>query len=140
MTNHVKVYQVEMRIIDCNQDISQYPDPEAELKAVIENTRYPNHCIHPDVMSIEARDAGAWNDDHPLNQSATADAEYRKLFPPQKLEALGYALQLVQGRRILNRPAAYLAAIDELEIFLRAAIERVEHGEEMHSTAVVSDS
>jgi hypothetical protein len=48
-----------------------------------------------------------------------------------------YALQLVQGRRVLNRPPAYLAAIEELEIFLEAAIERVEGGGTMNSTALV---
>jgi hypothetical protein len=53
------------------------------------------------------------------------------------LDGLRYALNIVRGRRILNRPEAYLAAIDEIEIFLMAAIERVEHGEPMHSTATV---
>lgn len=54
-----------------------------------------------------------------------------------KLEGLKYALSIVEGRRFLNRPPAYLAALDEIEIFLKAAIERVENGEEMRSTAVV---
>lgn len=56
------------------------------------------------------------------------------------LDGLRYALDLVRGRRILNRPPAYLAAVDEMEIFLMAAIERVERGEEMHATASVQHS
>lgn len=48
-----------------------------------------------------------------------------------RLEGLKYALRMVQGRRILNRQPAYLAAVDEMEVFLLAAIERVERGEPM---------
>ena len=51
------------------------------------------------------------------------------------LAALRYALQLAQGRRVLNRPAAYLACVEDMEIFIKAAIERVESGEQMYSTA-----
>lgn len=54
-----------------------------------------------------------------------------------QLEGLRHALALVKGRRILNRPPAYLAAVDEMEIFLKAAIERVEQGEDMNATAIV---
>ncbi len=53
------------------------------------------------------------------------------------LDGLRYALGIVRGRRVLNRPAAYLAAISEIEIFLEAAIDRAESGEPIHSIAVV---
>lgn len=53
-----------------------------------------------------------------------------------RLEGLKYALNITQGRRILNRPPSYLACVDEMEIFLQAAIERVEAGEDMGSVAV----
>lgn len=56
-----------------------------------------------------------------------------------QLDGLRYALQLVKGRRILSRPLAYLAAVVEMEIFLEAAIERVEKGEDMNSTAIVQN-
>ena len=51
------------------------------------------------------------------------------------IAGLRYALNIVKGRRIpdLNRPSAYLAALDEIEIFLNAAIERVENGESMNA-------
>lgn len=60
--------------------------------------------------------------------------------PEQKatVDGLQYALRVVAGRRIPNRPPPYLMALDEIEIFLKAAIERVENGEPMHSTAIVS--
>lgn len=54
-----------------------------------------------------------------------------------RLAGLRYALELANARRILNRPPAYLAAIDDMEIFLSAAIERTERCEEMHSVAEV---
>ena len=56
------------------------------------------------------------------------------------LDGLRYALDLVSGRRILNRPPGYIAALDEVEIFLRAAIDRVERDEPMQSLAEVQES
>lgn len=53
----------------------------------------------------------------------------------ETLEALRYALSVVEGRRVLNRTRDYLAALDEIDLFLKASIERVENGEPMHSTA-----
>lgn len=54
-----------------------------------------------------------------------------------RLEGLEYALDIVRGRRGgLNRPPAYLAALDDIEIFLNASIERTKLGEEMYSVAV----
>lgn len=57
----------------------------------------------------------------------------------RELDALRYALSLVQGRRVLKRHPAYLAACEEMEIFLQAAIERVENGEPMWSLAEVQE-
>ena len=54
------------------------------------------------------------------------------------LAGLRHALTIVKGRRIPNRPPAYLAAVDEMEIFLEAAIERVEHGESMNAANTVT--
>ena len=49
------------------------------VKEAIENARYPNHCISPEVKEIDVRDIGEWSDDHPLNRTDTADAELRRL-------------------------------------------------------------
>jgi len=52
-----------------------------EIKDVIENVHYPNHCISPDVVSIKTAEIGEWHDDHPLNFTESADTEWLKLFP-----------------------------------------------------------
>ncbi len=48
-------------------------------------------------------------------------------------EGIRYALSVVKARRILNRPPAYTAALDEVEIFLEAALERLAEGKSMHA-------
>lgn len=62
--------------------------------------------------------------------------------PPnmKSIDGLNYALKIVRGRRVLNRTPDYLAALNEIEIFLMAAIERVENGEPMGPTATVSSN
>ncbi|MES0340717.1 MAG: hypothetical protein ABUK08_00215 [Candidatus Humimicrobiaceae bacterium] len=70
----MKVYKIELMVID-HDDIG-----EKDLKSVLENTRYPNHCISPDVMGIESRDIGEWRDDHPLNILDKRVDEYNHLF------------------------------------------------------------
>jgi hypothetical protein len=51
-----------------------------EIKDVIENTKYPNYCISPSAISIETRDCGDWDDDHPLNNRQTLNVEFDRLF------------------------------------------------------------
>lgn len=70
---------------------------------------------------------------------AVDEGEEEGMTPQQegRLEGLRYALGIVKNRRTLNRPLAYLAALQEMEIFLEASIERTENGEEMYSTATV---
>jgi hypothetical protein len=70
----MKVYKVEILIIDHDLLGSD------SIKELIENTRYPNRCISPEVMSIEGRDIGEWSDDHPLNFVSQTEAEYKRLF------------------------------------------------------------
>jgi len=54
------------------------------VKEALENGRFPNRCISPAVRSIETRDIGEWRDDHPLNLTATAAAEWERLFAPHE--------------------------------------------------------
>lgn len=61
----MRAYIVTMTIIDID-DIG----PE-EAQIVVENTRYPNRCINPDVREIRTFDVGEWGDDHPLNKRGT---------------------------------------------------------------------
>ena len=69
----MKAYKIEILIID-------FDEVGADgITDVIENTRYPNRCISPDVKSVESADIGEWYDDHPLNSAATCDDEYAAL-------------------------------------------------------------
>jgi hypothetical protein len=52
------------------------------IKYEIENTKYANRCISPEVKGCEERDIGEWSDDHPLNHRDKSDAEYNRLFAP----------------------------------------------------------
>lgn len=70
----MKVYKIEVMVIDLD-DIG-----ETEIVDVIENTKYPNHCISPTVKAIESRDIGQWHEDHPLNKADTEATEYQRLF------------------------------------------------------------
>jgi hypothetical protein len=72
----MKVYRIEVMVVDMDQI------GEQEVKDVIENTRYPNRCISPEVKKIESRDIGEWHDDHPMNLNSSRDAEYQRLFAP----------------------------------------------------------
>lgn len=68
-----KIVKVELMIVNFD-DLS-----EEEIKSVLENARYPNHCIGPNVMATEVKEVD-WNDDHPLNnRNKMADA-YNELF------------------------------------------------------------
>lgn len=70
----MKIHRVVFALID-------FDDIGAEgVQDVLENTRYANDCMSPSVISIETRDIGEWSDIHPLNNSATAGAELKRLF------------------------------------------------------------
>jgi hypothetical protein len=72
----MKAYKVELLIIDHDKV------GRDEIANLIENANYPNDCIGPHVMHIEARDIGEFSDDHPLNQSDTQIDEFKRLFMP----------------------------------------------------------
>ena len=72
----MKVYKVELMVLD-------FDGIGAEgIKDEIENTKYGNRCISPEVKGCEERDIGEWDDDHPFNHRDKSDAEYRRLFTP----------------------------------------------------------
>ena len=70
----MKVHKITISIIDFDEV------GEEDIRDIIENTRYPNHCISPDIKKFETRDIGEWDDEHPLNQTATCDKEFERLF------------------------------------------------------------
>ena len=70
----MKAYKVEILIVDLDEIGAK------ELKSVIENTRYPNRCINPEVMDIQEADIGEWDDDHPLNSFSQTREYYDTIF------------------------------------------------------------
>lgn len=72
-TRRVRVHRIEVLVID-HDDLGA-----EEVCQVIEDTRYPNRCIRPEVKRAETREV-EWSDDHPLNHDDTADEAYRALF------------------------------------------------------------
>ena len=70
----MKAYKVELLIIDFDEL------GKDEIKDVIENTKYPNYCINPEVMKIQVSNIGKWTDEHPLNHTETCKEEYKRLF------------------------------------------------------------
>jgi hypothetical protein len=69
----VKVFKVEVMVLDFDEV------GEEGVVSLLENTKYPNWAISPEVKSVESREV-EWSDDHPLNKRDTADSAYRKLF------------------------------------------------------------
>jgi hypothetical protein len=72
-TRPIKVHKVTLLIVD-HDDLGA-----AGVKEVIDNARFPNHCISPDVMAIETQ-VIEWSDTHPLNDSRKQQAEFERLF------------------------------------------------------------
>ncbi len=70
----MKAYKLEVLIVD-HDEIG-----EETIVSVLENHRYPNRCIAPDVKNVECADIGEWHDDHPLNLYSKSEAEYKRLF------------------------------------------------------------
>jgi hypothetical protein len=70
----MKVYKVTLMIID-HDELG-----ENGIVETIENVNYPNDCIAPEVMDIESRDIGEWEDDNPLNSHVTSDDEFARVF------------------------------------------------------------
>lgn len=70
----MKAYKVELLIVD-HDNVGL-----DGIREVIEDTKYPNYCISPNVMDIEEKEIGEWHDDHPLNLLSEMESEYKKLF------------------------------------------------------------
>lgn len=73
----MKVYKVELMILDFDEI-----GPE-QIKEVIEYQKFPNRCISPDVIRIDDREIGEWDDDCDLNKSNKCIEAFNKLFEEQ---------------------------------------------------------
>ncbi len=58
----MRAYKVTLLILD-----NEGMDPD-EITQTLENQRYPNHCLSPEVLSIYGAEVEDWSDEHPLNQ------------------------------------------------------------------------
>jgi hypothetical protein len=70
----MKAYQVTLLVID-----HDHVGADGIIE-VLENQRYPNRCISPEVKRTVEVDIGEWTDDHPLNRRDTAEAYYHEHF------------------------------------------------------------
>jgi hypothetical protein len=70
----MRVYRIELMILDFDEI------GEEEIKRVLEDTRYPNRCISPEVMEIESHDIGEWNDQNPLNYKSKSKEAFNLIF------------------------------------------------------------
>lgn len=70
----MKAYKIEILVVDFDRL------GEGEIRSVLENTKYPNYCINPQVMRVDEREIGEWHDDHPLNKNSTFQQAYLDLF------------------------------------------------------------
>lgn len=61
----MKAYVLTVVVID-HDEIGQ-----KEVVSALENARYPNRCISPNVKCVQTYDIGEWHDDHPLNKLDT---------------------------------------------------------------------
>ena len=66
----MKAYKIVLGIIDFEEM------GEHDIKRVLEDVRY----LSPKALRIESREIGEWSDDHPLNISSIADAEWQRIF------------------------------------------------------------
>ncbi len=71
----MKVYRVEVMVLDFDRLGAD------GIRTTLENTRYPNRCIAPEVVKIQEADIGEWDDSHPLNSTVKWKAEFQRLFP-----------------------------------------------------------
>lgn len=69
----VQVHRVVLMVIDHDRLGA------AHVEAVLEHTRYPNHCIAPVAMSVDTCEVD-WDDKHPLNQFQTYSKAFEELF------------------------------------------------------------
>lgn len=68
-----KVHRIVLLVVDTD-DIG-----DNDVRAVLENTHYPNRCISPQVMKIDTREV-EWSDEHPLNKRDTQRKAFNDLF------------------------------------------------------------
>ena len=70
----MKAYKVELLVLD-HENVGK-----DEITFLLGNVKY----LYPSVMSIQSKDIGKWNDDHPLNQRDQFQQFYEELFKEEQ--------------------------------------------------------
>lgn len=70
----MKVHRVTFYVVDFDQIGAD------GVRETLENTRFPNDCMNPTVLSVETADCGEWSDDHPLNLTDKCHSAIGALF------------------------------------------------------------
>jgi hypothetical protein len=73
-----KVYKLEVMVIDHDEIGIE------EAISLLENTRYPNYAISPNVMFYDVAEV-EWSDENPLNKLDTQVDAFEQLFPKEQL-------------------------------------------------------
>lgn len=128
-----EVHRVVLYVVDHDQVGA------ADVREMLEHTRYPNRCIAPRVVSVETQ-AVEWDDDHPLNTRATAAAAFAELFParaehaqqPASVPGVEEAIRAVQMRSFEYGGAVDARPVEASYDALRAAIAQATH--DLHAT------
>ena len=71
----MKVYKVTVIVVDSGEVSA------SDIRDIIENMRYPNHCMRPRVVDVDTVELGEWDDSLPINKSALFASEVERLFP-----------------------------------------------------------
>ena len=66
----MKAYKITLLVIDSDNVGRE------EIVCILEDTKYPNWCISPEVIETKEGDIGDWLDDHPLNTIGKQRDEY----------------------------------------------------------------
>lgn len=72
-TSTTKIYKMVIMFVD-HDELGP-----SEARALLEETRYPNHIIGPKVFELEEASV-EWHDAHPLNDRRTQQAAFEALF------------------------------------------------------------
>ena len=87
----MKVHKVTLYILDFDRIGAE------EVADVLENSSYANDCIAPNVLSVETREIGEWDDASPLNNSLTAADEIARIFAKQGNDAMNDEIKIPEG-------------------------------------------
>lgn len=69
-----------MRVYKMTVIVFDFDEVGDDIPTTLEDARFPNRCISPEVTECEYAEIGAWHDDHPLNKRDTHKRELEKIF------------------------------------------------------------